>query len=150
MDAQSTMPVPVALSSAEAEYMGACNAGAMLCHLRDLQYDFEYLGSKNYSDEGSTASIPAIILIDNQATVRMSKNFKVTSKNRHIARRWHFVRRCVKDGLFVLQWVPGDDQLADDCTKTQLASKSYPHFSRTLIKIPDKVQGFRSTTVGNR
>ena len=33
IDAQSTMPVPVALSSAEAEYMGACNIGAMICHL---------------------------------------------------------------------------------------------------------------------
>ena len=45
VDAQSTMSVPVALSSAEAEYMGACNLGAMICHLRDLKYDFEKLGT---------------------------------------------------------------------------------------------------------
>ena len=74
VDAQSTMPVPVALSSAEAEYMGACNAGAMLCHLRDLQYEFACLGNNDYDVNGSTASVPAIILIDNQATVRISKN----------------------------------------------------------------------------
>ena len=144
------MPVPVALSSAEAEYMGACNAGAMLCHLRDLQYDFKYLGTEEYDVDGKVASIPAIILVDNQATVKMSKNYKVTPKNRHIARRWHFVRRGVKDNLFSLRWVPGEDQLADDCTKTQVASKSFPHFSRTLIPIPNKVKGFRSNTVGNR
>ena len=150
VDAQSTMPVPVALSSAEAEYMGACNLGAMLCHLRDLQYDLEFLGTDTYNVDGTTASIPSIILIDNQATVRMSKNYKVTSKNRHIARRWHFVRRGVEDKLFILKWIPGKDQLADECTKIQSSSKSFPHFSRTLIKVPEKVKGFRGSIVGNR
>ena len=150
VDAQSTMPVPVALSSAEAEYMGACNLGAMVCHLRDLKYEFDKLGCDDYNVDGSTASVPSILLIDNQATVRMSKNYKVTGKNRHVGRRWHFVRRGVKDKLFTLNWISGSDQLADDCTKSQESSKSFPHFERTLIKIPDKVKGFRSTTVGNR
>ena len=113
-------------------------------------YDFEFLETENYDVEGNTKSIPAIILVDNQATVRMSKNYKVTSKNRHIARRWHFVGRGVQDDLFTLQWIPGDDQLADDCTKTQAASQSFPHFTRTLIKVPDKVKGHRSNIVGNR
>ena len=150
VDAQSTMPVPVALSSAEAEYMGACNLGAMVCHLRDLKYEFEKLGCDDYDVEGSTKSVPSILLIDNQATVRMSKNYKVTGKNRHVGRRWHFVRRGVKDKLFSLNWIAGEDQLADDCTKSQEAKKSFPHFERTLIKIPERVKGFRSTTVGNR
>ena len=150
VDAQSVMPVPVALSSAEAEYMGACNAGSMICHLRELMYDFDFLGTKEYQEDGNTKQVPTIILVDNQATVRMSKNYKVTSKNRHIARRWHFVRRGVKDALFSLAWFPGKDQLANDCTKTQEASKSFSHFSRTLIKIPDKVYGYKSNVVGNR
>ena len=150
VDAQSTMPVPVALSSAEAEYMGACNLGAMLCHLRELLYDLEYLGTESYDINEQTSSIPAIILVDNQATIRMSKNCKVTSKNRHIGRRWHFVRRGVHDKLFTLAWVPGIDQIADNCTKTQQASKSKPHFSRTLIPVTDKVKGYRGKTVGNR
>lgn len=150
VDAQSTMPVPVALSSAEAEYMGACNLGAMVCHLRDLSYDFEYLGSSKYDHDGRTLSIPTVLLVDNQATVRMSKNYKVTSKNRHVGRRWHFVRRGVKDELFQLHWIPGEDQLADDMTKTQVSTKSQPHIDRTLIKIPEQVKGFKSNTVGNR
>ena len=150
VDAQSTMPIPVVFSSAEAEYMGACNLEAMVCHLRDLEYEFEMLGAEDYDVDGSTTSTPSVLLIDNQATVRMSKNYKVTGKNRHIARRWHFVRRAVKDKLFNLKWIAGTDQLADDCTKIQEASKSKPHFDRTLIKIPEKVKGFRSTTVGNR
>ena len=150
VDSQSTMPVPVALSSPEAEYMGACNLGTMVCHLRDLLYEFEWLGKSDYKIEGRTKEVPSILLIDNQATVRMSKNYKVTGKNRHIARQWHFVRQGVQEKLFNLKWIPGEDQIADDCTKTQVASKSRIHFERTLIKIPDKVKGFKSTTVGNR
>ena len=151
IDAQSTLPVPVALSSAEAEYMGACNLGAMVCHLRDLMYEFEALGTRDYDEnEGQTKLPPTVLLIDNQATVTMSKNYKVTAKNRHVARRWHFVRRGVEDKLFILKWIPGEDQLADDMTKTQLASKSRPHFERTLMQIPDKVKGFKSNTIGNR
>ena len=51
---------------------------------------------------------------------------------------------------FSLNWISGEDQLADDCTKSQEAKKSFPHFERTLIKIPDRVKGFRTSTVGNR
>ena len=56
----------------------------------------------------------------------------------------------MKNELFNLKWIPGCDQLADDCTKTQSASKSKSHFERTLFKVPDKVKGFRSDVVGNR
>jgi hypothetical protein len=151
IDAQSTLPVPVALSSAEAEYMGACNLGAMVCHLRDLMYEFEFLGTNDYDENnGTTKEPPTVLLIDNQATVAMSKNYKVTSKNRHVGRRWHFVRRGVQDKLFVLKWIPGEDQLADDMTKTQVASKSEAHVNRTLMKVPEKVKGFKSSTIGNR
>ena len=144
------MPVPVALSSAEAEYMGACNVGARLCHMQELNYDLKFLGTSQYEKNGNKNDTSAIILVDNQATIRMGKNYKVTSKNRHIARRWHFVRRGVKDKLFHLQWIQGKDQIADDCTKSQESSKSFPHFSRTLLKIPDKVKGFRGSVIGNR
>ena len=69
VDANSTMPIPVALNSAEAEYMGACNAGAMLCHIRDLRYDFEKLGSSSFDINATTKDTPSIILVDNQAPI---------------------------------------------------------------------------------
>ena len=150
IEANSTMPVPVALSSAEAEYMGSCNLGAIICHYRDLQYDLKYLGSPEYNLQETYGTPPSIMLVDNSATIAMSENYKVTKKNRHIARRWHFVRWGVKDKLFKLCWIPGKDQLADDTTKTQEAKKSQPHFLRTLIKIPDKVKGYRGNKIGNR
>ena len=150
IESQSTMPVPVALSSAEAEYMGACNCGAMLSHLRELLYEFSFLGSNEYEIDGVFGKTPSILLIDNQATVSMSENYRVTSKNRHIGRRWHFVRRGVLGKLFKLIWIKAADQLADDTTKTQDKNKSQPHFFRTLIKIPDCVKGYKSNTIGNR
>ena len=141
--AQSTMPVPVALSSAEAEYMGACNCGAMICHFRDLLYDLEYLGSNEYDKEGLYGNkTPSILLVDNQTTVQMAKNYKVTAKNCHIAHRWHFVRQG-EGKLFTLSWIiPGvDEELANDMTKTQPAHKSkFHHCDRTLIKLPDRMR----------
>jgi hypothetical protein len=150
VEAQSTLPVPVAMSSAEAEYMGACNSGTMIVHLRQLLYEFKYLGTPEYEIDGMFGKTPSIILTDNQATVKMSKNYKVTAKNRHVGRRWHFVRRGTKANLFDLKWIKGDDQLADDMTKSQAARVSKKHFDRTLIKVPDRVKGYRSDVVGNR
>lgn len=121
------MPVPMALSIIvpEAEYMRAYYTGAILCHLRKL---IEFLGCENYNLEGKTESILEIILVDNQAAIRMSKNYKITSKNCHIARRWHFVCLGVQDKLFTLPWILEQDQLADDYTKTQAAPQSFLHF----------------------
>jgi hypothetical protein len=151
IDAQPTSPVTVALSSAEAEYMGACNLGTIVCHLRDLMYELKALGTHDYNKKKKDKKLPlTVLLIDNQATLMISKNYKVTVKNRHVVRQWHFVGCGVKDKLFILKWIPGEDQLADDMTKTQLASKSKLHFERTLMKIPDKVKGFKSNMIGNR
>ena len=102
VEANSTMPVPVALSSAEAEYMGSCNLGAMVCHLRELLYDFMHLGREDYDRSGTYGKTPSILLIDNQATIAMSKNYQVTAKNRHVGHCWHFVRRGVKAKMFCL------------------------------------------------
>ncbi len=48
VDANSSMPVIIALSSVEAEYMGDCNLGTIISQLQELQYEFEYLGTPEY------------------------------------------------------------------------------------------------------
>jgi hypothetical protein len=131
VEANSTMPVPVALSVAEAEYMGACNLGAMICYFKDLYYDFEFLATDKYEENGCHSMVPPILLIDNSATVAMSKNYKVSSRNRHIGRRWHFVRRGQIAKYFQTHWIPAEDQIADDMTKTQTAAISLKHMNRT-------------------
>ena len=57
---------------------------------------------------------------------------------------------CNRDKLFSLCWIPAEDQLADDTTKSQASNKSLPHMERTLIQIPDKVRGHKGSTIGNR
>ena len=41
-------------------------------------------------------------------------------------------------------WIPAEDQLADNTTKTQIATKSMPHVKQTLGRIADKVKGYKS------
>ena len=130
--------------------MGAANAATSLAHHRELIYDLEHMGTKDYDPEQVHGEVPSLVLVDNQATVDMSKNYKVSKKNRHIARRYHYVKQGVQEGDHEAEWIPSDDQLADDMTKTQEAHKSLPHMKRTLVEIPDYVRGFSTGKVGNR
>ena len=150
MEAESSMPVPVAQSSAEAEYMGGCKGALALAHMRELTYDLEFLGTKTYDTNMVHGEVPSLLLVDNQATVAMSKSYKITKKNRHIARRYHYVKEGEKRGDHMVEWIDSNDMLSDDLTKTQESSKSLPHMKRTLVQIPDYVRGYKSNAVGNR
>ncbi len=57
------------------------------------------------------------VFVDNQAAILMSKNDVYHDRTKHIDIRYHFVRDAVKSGLFNIQWVPSDEQLADGMTK---------------------------------
>jgi len=76
-------------------------------------------------------------MIDNEATVQIAKNGKLTRKTRHIERRFHFVRQGQQDGTHQLYWIPCDSQLADILTKTQTSSKIDPHLDKIFCKLPD-------------
>ena len=125
------------MSSAEAEYMAACMACMSISHLRMLIYDLKELGSKNYHIDMKEQSVPDILLVDNEETICMSKNYRPTKKNRHISRRFHYVREGQRTEAHHLHWIPAQDQLADDMTKTQEREKAIKHVDRTLIKLPD-------------
>ena len=110
VDSASAMPDPVALSSAEAEYNQACvtsmaaNSMAMLIQ--------EMRGN----DPDTPLCVP--VLVDNQSAIAMGVSFRDTKHNRHILRRFHYVRWLVVDGRIYLYWIPGDIQLADPNTKS--------------------------------
>ena len=87
VDHSSNMPIPVAMSSAEAEYNQAClacmatgNMHMTLNHIEGIQ-------------EGSKEDLPVDILMDNKSAVYMSVSFKDTKNARHIRRRFHFVKQ---------------------------------------------------------
>ena len=141
IEANSSVPVPVAMSSAESEYMGACTAAMAGAHVRMLVYDYMYLGTPSYSIANQRlATPPTILMVDNQAAVKMSANDQLTRKSRHIERRFHYVREGQSTKMHSLHWCPGEDQLADIMTKTQSADKIDPHLERTLFALPAFLQ----------
>ena len=126
--------------SAEEEYMAASNACMEMNRLRMLTYDLETLGKDEYDKQGYGKQIANLLVIDNEATVSMSKNYKPTKKNRHIARRFHYVREGQRNKQHKINWISAEDQLADDMTKTQLSEKTKKQVDRTMIKLPGFLQ----------
>jgi len=137
IEANSTVPTPVAMSTAEAEFMGACTGAMAAAHIRTILYDFMNLGTKNWkATEQSLPTTPNILMIDNEAVVQMAKSGRMTRKTRHIERRFHFVRQGQDNGLHKLQWIPGEFQLADVQTKSQEAAKIDPLIKQALYALP--------------
>ena len=87
-----TYLVPVAMSSGEAEYISATVACMKASHIRMLEYDFKFLGSKSY-DLDNPIFEPSRIIINNEAAIAMSKCNKDTAGNRYVARRYHYVHQ---------------------------------------------------------
>jgi hypothetical protein len=148
VSANSMVPVPVAMSSAEAEYMGACAAAMNASVIRALLYDMRYLGTKDYKMyEDKPEFKPTILCVDNSAAVAMSQSPKSNKKTRHIARHFHFVREGVKSGLHVVKWISNKVQLADVLTKTQGAGKTDPQVKIFMYQLPEFL--IRHTTKGD-
>jgi hypothetical protein len=90
VDSAMTFPVPVALSSAEAEYNNACMACVAANAIAMLHNDI------NGNDPDMPLDIP--ILLDNNAAISMGESFRDTKHTRHILRRYHFVRWMIEQG----------------------------------------------------
>jgi hypothetical protein len=114
VDSAMTFPVPVALSSAEAEYNNASAAAVAAQALSMLVQDIRN------ADPDSPQRIP--MLLDNKACISMGESFRDTKHNRHIMRRYHYTRWMVADHYIVLFWVPAEVQLADPVTKCLTSS----------------------------
>lgn len=137
IEANTTVPTPIAQSSSEAEYLGACCGAMAAAHIRMILYDLLHLGTKHWHQhEQKLAKTPILLMTDNTATVQMAKNGKLTRKTRHIERRFHFVREGQQNGLHTLHWIPASSMLADIMTKSQAAYKIDPHLPSILSKLP--------------
>ena len=66
---------------------------------------------------------PAHICIDNEAAIAMSSCNKDTAGNRHVARRYHYVRQGTTLKEHVFHWITMKYQLADPMTKEGGKSK---------------------------
>ena len=105
------MPIPVAMSSAEAEYNQDCLACMATGNMRMTLNNIEGI------QEGSKEDIPVDILMDNKSAVDMSVSFKDTKYARNIHRRFHFVKTGVEQLWHKLIWISNQYMVADVTTK---------------------------------
>lgn len=96
----------VALSTAEAEYVAACEA------------TMEAIAESNILQEiVMTKDVKLRLGIDNQAALVMATNPSYSRQTRHIELRWHYVRAQVEKGMIELYKVKGAENPADTFTK---------------------------------
>ena len=100
----------VALSSAEAEYMAIATVAQEIKWLSQLMEELSsianFISKKNIT-----------VYSDNQAAIAISKNDVHHDRTKHIDIRHHFIRDCVKEGVFNIQWISTKEQIADTLTK---------------------------------
>ena len=125
VDYGSHLPVPVAISSGEAEYIAAAVACMRASHLRMLVYDLQNMCSRNYNHT-EIKQPPAKIIIDNEANIAMATYNKDTAGNRHVARRYHYVRQDTSLKEYTFNWKGSKHQLADFLTKLS-SPKNFSH-----------------------
>ncbi|KAL7997789.1 putative reverse transcriptase, RNA-dependent DNA polymerase [Plasmopara halstedii] len=96
----------IALSTAEAEYVAACEAS------------MEAMAESNILTEILPSyTIKPIIGIDSSAALTMATNPTYSRRTRHIEFRWHYVREQVQRGSIALVKVRGEENPADAFTK---------------------------------
>ena len=83
VDYISHLPLSVAMSSGEAEYILAAAACMRASHLQMLTYDLRCLGTAEY-DSVNLKCQPARIIIDNEAAICIAKCNNNTAENRHV------------------------------------------------------------------
>jgi hypothetical protein len=115
----------VSLSSAEAEYM------ALAAATQEAKWVNQFL-CELFSVSGMSLSVDMSVHVDNQAAILMSKNDVYHDRTKHIDLRYHYVREAVQSGLYKLEWVSTDKQLADGFTKSLSSTIFNKHFSSIM------------------
>jgi len=95
----------VALSSTEAEYVGAASCCSQILWMKQTLKDFGL----------SYGRVP--LYIDNMFTISLAKNPVMHSRTKHIDIRFHFLRDSYEKGEIEVIHVPTQQQTADILTK---------------------------------
>jgi hypothetical protein len=114
VDNSSHLAGIVCHSSCEAEY---CHATAGLMGAAFVRKVYNEM---NGFDSDRPLTIP--LGIDSQSAMDTANSHKETSRTRHIARRYHYVRFAQMNGETVLFKIPGIKNPADSMTKVLFAS----------------------------
>jgi hypothetical protein len=103
---RSKLQTIVALSSTEAEYVGATPAVQEVIWLRDLLCEL-----------GITNDSPSLLHMDNRGAVSLTRGAGDSNRTKHIDIRYHFIRSHVECKRIRVQYLPTDEMTADILTK---------------------------------
>ena len=121
----------VAISTAEAEYMGI-SAG-----VQELLWVQQFI-AELLNKQVSNVIHPPTLYCDNQAAITISKNDVHHHRTKHIDIKYHFIRDHVKQKKICIKWIPGIDQVADILTKP-LDQNKYSMLRTSLMCINKNV-----------
>ena len=99
----------VARSTTEADYIGGSEAAKKVIWLRRPVAEIE--------GKGSAGNAALMLLGDIKSAIQLASGVSNTSKIKHIDIAYHHILNEVKKGTILIQWVPGERQLADGMTK---------------------------------
>jgi hypothetical protein len=102
----SKLQTLVALSTTEAEYISAVEAG------KEIVWMHQFLNELGYPQHG-----PSILHMDNQSAISVSKNPEHHGRMKHLDLRWYWLRDVVDAGTLDPSFVPTNEMAADILTK---------------------------------
>ena len=114
----------VALSSTEAEYVGATPAVQEILWLRDLLCEL-----------GVIDPSPSLLNMDNRGAVSLTRGAGDSNRTKHIDIRHHFIRLHVEKKRIKVQYTPTDEMTADILTKN-LGRAKHDYFVTKLGMVP--------------
>ena len=102
----------VALSTTEAEYVAAVDAGKEIIWMRSILTEF------GYSMDSASS-----LLMDNQSAISVSKNPEHHGRMKHLDLRFYWLRDTVEAGHIKPRYIPTGEMVADALTKPLPAPK---------------------------
>lgn len=110
-----------AKSSTNAEIIALTTITEEIVWIKNLLLDFNI-------------DITPVIQEDNQPAIDTIKNNKLLRGNKHIARRYHFVKAYLDEGIIGIKYIPSEQNLADLYTKPLEKTKFEQFTSKFLYE----------------
>ena len=115
----------VALSSTEAEFMAACDAGKMILFIRSILWDL-----------GIPQQAATVMYEDNDACTAMANAQKPTTRTRHMDIRYFALADWVERDIMILERVHTSINMADHMTKILDRTLFYRHVDHIMGHVP--------------
>jgi len=109
---RSKLQPVVALSTTEAEYIAAVEAGKEMIWMRNILSEFGYKFTS-----------PSTLNCDNQSAISVAKNPEHHGRMKHLDLRFYWLRDTVENGQIFLKFIPTTEMPADLLTKPLTRAK---------------------------